>query len=106
MKQKPIDMMRLYFGEKNERCGTCCNLQEWNYNAKKVRKCIAYGGLHSQKADWAKRWPACGLYGKVVQEQMVSDTEKQRFARQGIRCDSDRRQVDGQIGMEEAGCAK
>ena len=33
-------------------------------------------------------------------------TEKQRFARQGIRCDSDRRQVDGQIGMEEAGCAK
>lgn len=100
MKRKPIDMMHLYFGERGECCGTCCNLREWRYNDKKVRKCVAYGGLHSQKADWAKRWTACGLYGKAVAQQMISDTEKQRLARQGNWSEREKRQVDGQIGME------
>ena len=71
----------------------CCD-------SKKVRKCIAYGGLHSQKADWAKRWPACGLYGKAVPQQMISDTAKQIFSRIGIRYDDWEFQVDGQISME------
>ena len=101
MKQKPFELMRLYFGEKDECCGTCCNLREFRYNSKKVRKCIAYGGLHSQKADWAKRWPACGLYGKTVPQQMISDTAKQIFSRIGIRYDDWEFQVDGQIRMEE-----
>ena len=100
MKQKPFELMRLYFGEKDECCGTCCNLREFRYNSKKVRKCIAYGGLHSQKADWAKRWPACGLYGNAVPQQMISDTAKQIFSRIGIRYDDWEFQVDGQISME------
>lgn len=101
MKQKPIELMHCYFGEKTgmDCCGTCCNLRVYQYNSKKVRKCIAYGGLHSTKADWAKRWSACGLYGKPVQQQMVSDTAKQIFARIGV-VKEDNSPVKGQISME------
>lgn len=99
-KRKPIELMHLYFGEKGgmDCCGTCCNLKVYQYGSKKVRKCVAYGGLHSNKADWAKHWEACGLYEKPVAGQMVSDTEKQRFSRFGICHDNGF--IDGQIEME------
>jgi hypothetical protein len=45
------------------------------------------------------RWPACGLYGKPVSQQMVSDTAKRTFARIGI-CKDDDRSTEGQIEME------
>lgn len=101
MKQKPIELMHCYFGEKGSMycCGTCCNLKVYQYNSKRVRKCIAYGGLHSSKADWANRWPACGLYGEPVAQQMVSDTAKQIFAKIGVYKD-DNIPIDGQIGLE------
>ena len=51
------------------------------------------------KADWAKRWPACGLYGKPVHQQTVSDTAKQIFARIGI-AKEDNSPIEGQISME------
>lgn len=100
-RQKPIELMHCYFGEKGgmDCCGTCCNLRVYQYNTKRVRKCIAYGGLHSTKADWAKRWPACGLYGRQVSQQMISDTAKQIFARIGAR-EEDNGPVEGQIGLE------
>ena len=97
MKKKPIDLMRLYFGEKNEICGTCCNLITFRRNGKNFRKCRAYGGYHSSKADWAKRWGACGLHGKEVPQPIVSDTAKQIFGRCGI---ADYGPIDGQIEME------
>ena len=83
-KSKPIDLMRLYFGESEETCGTCCNLAAYQYGSKKVRKCMAYGGLHSSKADWAKHWPACGLHGKKVIHQMVSNAAKAIFTKAGV----------------------
>lgn len=101
MKQKPIELMHYYFGGKNgmDRCGTCCNLRVYQYNSKKVRKCVAYGGLHSTKADWAKSWAACGLYGNEVHQQMISDSAKQIFARIGI-CREDNSPTEGQIGLD------
>lgn len=101
MKQKPIELMYYYFGGKNgmDCCGTCCNLRVYQYNSKKVRKCVAYGGLHSTKADWAKRWAACGLYGKEVHQQMISNSAKQIFARIGI-CGEDNSPIEGQIGLD------
>ena len=80
-------------------CGTCCNLRQYQYNAKKVRKCIAYGGLHSSKADWALRWSACGLYGKPVPHQMISDTAKRIFAKIGV-CKDDNSPIEGQTKLE------
>lgn len=99
-KQKPIELMHYSFGQsEGNACGTCCNLRVVQYNDKRFRKCLAYGGLHSSKADWAKRWPACGLYGKPVLYQMVSDTAKRTFARIGI-CKDESESVEGQIGLE------
>ena len=101
MKQKPIELMHYCFGEKTgmDCCGTCCNLRVYQYNTKKVRKCVAYGGLHSTKADWAKRWPACGLYGTPVSYQVVSDIAKRTFARIGI-CKDESGPIEGQIELE------
>ena len=81
---KPIELMHVYFGENKNTCGTCCNLVEVIRGKKKLRKCKAYGGFHSSKADWAKKWVACGLYGEHVPQPMVSDTAKQIFYRVGI----------------------
>ena len=100
MKQKPIELMHCYFGEsEGTTCGTCCNLRTMQYNSKRLRKCLAYGGLHSSKADWAMRWTACGLHGKPVPQQMISDTAKRTFARIGIYRD-DTTQLDGQMRLE------
>lgn len=100
MKQKPIELMHCFFGVSDgNTCGTCCNLRVVRYNDKIFRKCAAYGGFHSGKADWAMRWEACGLYGKPVSYQVISDTAKRTFARIGICCD-DKTQLDGQMGLE------
>ena len=99
MKQKPIELMHYFFGKSKEgACGTCCNLREVQYNDRRFRKCVAYGGFHSSKADWAKRWPACGFYGKPVYTQMVSNVAKQTFSRIGIHHDTI--PLDGQMEME------
>lgn len=100
MKQKPIELMHYSFGASSgNQCGACCNLREYQYNSRRVRKCTAYGGLHSSKADWAKRWPACGLYGTPVPYQAVSDTAKRTFARIGI-CKDESGPIEGQLRLE------
>ena len=100
MKQKRIELMHYSFGKSEGNvCGTCCYLRIVQYNDRRLRKCLAYGGLHSSKADWAMRWPACGLYGKLVSQQMVSDIAKRTFAKIGI-CKDDNRSTEGQIAME------
>ncbi|MBQ1359407.1 hypothetical protein [Ruthenibacterium sp.] len=95
---KPIELMHVYFGENKNTCGTCCNLVEVIRGRKKLRKCKAYGGFHSSKADWAKKWVACGLYGEHVPQPMVSDTAKQIFYRVGIT--QEVIGCDGQMEME------
>ena len=98
---KPIDLMHHKFGMGCgvNKCGTCCNIREYVYGNHSVRKCLAYGGLHSSKADWAKKWTACGLYGKNVTRQMVGDTEKSIFFR-GVKHKETDMPIDGQIGLE------
>lgn len=76
---KPIELMHVYFGENKNTCGTCCNLVEVIRGKKKLRKCKAYGGFHSSKADWAKKWVACGLYGEHVPQPIVSDVDRLRL---------------------------
>lgn len=103
-KSKPIELMHLYFGVKGgmDCCGTCCNLVVINAGNKKFRKCKAYGTTCSSKSDFAKRWEACGLYGKEVHGQIVSDTAKRIFSRCGIAKDEAgelETQIDGQVGI-------
>ena len=98
---KPIDLMHHKFGMGCgvNKCGTCCNIRGYIYGGHSVRKCLAYGGLHSSKADWAKKWMACGLYGKNVTRQMVGDNEKTMFFK-GVKHKETYMPIDGQIGLE------
>lgn len=97
---KPIDMMHARFGrETGKKCGDCPNMIEAYYGDRNVRKCRAYGGLHSSKADWALKWDACGLFGAVALGQFVSNGEKSRFMRNNVVVN--RQEVEGQIGMED-----
>lgn len=99
VKRKPIELMHARFGrEPGKKCGDCQNMIEAYYGGRKVRKCRAYGGLHSSKADWALRWDACGLFGAAALGQFVSDSEKSVFMRN--RKNDDLEEVSGQIGME------
>lgn len=103
-KSKPIELMHFYFGVKGgiDCCGTCCNLVVIASGNKKFRKCKAYGATCSNESDFAKRWKACGLYGKEVQYQMISDSAKRIFSRCGIVKDAETEsdaQIDGQVGI-------
>lgn len=100
MSVKPIEMMHARFGKKpGKRCGDCPCLFEAYYGDRKVRKCKAYGGLHSSKADWALKWDACGLFGTETRGPVVTNVEKSVFMRN--RKNTEREEVDGQIGIEE-----
>lgn len=102
-KAKPIELMHLYYGVDSEMhfCGTCCNIVEICRGGKKFRKCKAYGITCSTKSDFAKKWNACGLYGKNVPYQIISDDAKRFFSRCGIvkETDSEDKQVNGQVGI-------
>lgn len=100
MSIKPIDMMHFRFGKKpGKKCGDCPNLFEAYYGDRKVRKCKAYGGLHSSKADWALKWEACGLFGTMICGPVVTNGEKSVFMRK--RKIIDQGEVTGQMEMED-----
>ena len=82
-KLKPIDYMHYYYGTENEGklCGECCNLVEIKAGRKILRKCRAYGVTCSCRSDFAKKWIACGLFGKQIDHQIVSNTAKRMFTR-------------------------
>lgn len=62
---KKIDRMHALFGvDEHHKCGECSNFVCGRYRSKILKKCRAYGLTHSQASDWAKRWTACGLFGR------------------------------------------
>ena len=100
MTVKPVDMMHSIFGKTTgKKCGDCPSLMEAYYGDRKVRKCRAYGGFHSSKADWALKWEACGQFGRFSRGPVVTNAQKSAFMRR--RKVIERGEVQGQIGMEE-----
>jgi hypothetical protein len=62
---RKLKAMHCYFGESpGRKCGDCCHLEEYEYHGRNYRKCKVYGVSHSEATDWARRWPACGQFGK------------------------------------------
>lgn len=82
-KPKPIEYMHYYYGIANgmHLCCECCNFVTTKAGGKTIRKCRAYGVTCSCRSDWAKKWSACGLFGKPIDHQIVSDTAKRMFTR-------------------------
>ena len=97
---KPIDMMHAWFGTMpSKKCGDCPSLFEAYYGDRKVRKCRAYGGLHSSKADWALKWEACGLFGRFTRGPVMTNGQKSEFMRREKIIEQG--EIPGQIGMED-----
>ena len=82
-KPKPIEYMHYRYGIATgmNLCCECCNFVTIKAGGKTFRKCRAYGVTCSNRSDWAKKWSACGLFGKQIDHQIVSDTAKRMFAR-------------------------
>ena len=65
MNPRKIDLMHWYFGiDRSHKCGECANLVEGRYHNRILRKCRVYGLTHSAASDWAKKYTACGMFGK------------------------------------------
>lgn len=63
---RKLPLMHQRFGRCDGRtCGECSNLVEGKYHDKVLRKCRVYGMTHSEASDWAKSWPACGMFNQV-----------------------------------------
>ena len=73
---RKLDLMHQKFGECNHLCGECENLISGKYHGKTLRKCKVYGLTHSEASDWAKRWPACGMFNHKYDGQPIIELLK------------------------------
>lgn len=76
------------------KCEGCPSLVCHQGHTRNYYKCKAYGDSASDATDWAKSWPACGLFGQPLPEGHVTLIERLKHAK---RCDN--RPIDGQISM-------
>ena len=58
-------MHKIYGVSENNKCGDCCNLLYRN-EQNVYFKCRVYGNSCATSTDWAKKWLACGLFGKEM----------------------------------------
>lgn len=59
-----IRLMHKYFGTSPSRCGECSNLSRSCCGRRTLYKCKVYGDTSSEATDWAKSWPACGMFNR------------------------------------------
>lgn len=80
-KPKPIEYMHYHYGIAYgmHLCCECCNFVTMKSGGKTIRKCRAYGTACGDRNNWAKKWSACGLFGKQIDHQIVSNADKRMF---------------------------
>lgn len=64
--RKITAMHREYGKDIAHKCVNCQNFCIYATKSRMLYKCMAYGVSASAATDWAKRWTACGLYGKPL----------------------------------------
>ena len=69
--RKIAAMHREYGKDTAHRCADCTNFCIYATTSHTRYKCAAYGDSCSSATDWAKRWTACGLYGKPIAADYV-----------------------------------
>lgn len=69
--RKIAAMHREYGKDIAHRCADCPNLCIHVTTSHTRYKCMAYGVSFSSVTDWAKKWAACGLYGKPLEADHV-----------------------------------
>lgn len=95
----PVDLMLHAFGPgpDEKTCADCCNLLTVQYGNRRIYKCRAYGATCSNASDWRKKWPACGMFGKIVQKSVITPEIKRAFSKSAKH----NQPIDGQMKMEE-----
>ena len=94
---RKIDLMHRQFGRRDDAsCGDCKNLVTFVSSGKKYRKCTVYGETSSEASDWAKYYPACGMYNTEYHGRPVIELVKRRRP----ETKPEDRPIEGQIGME------
>ena len=93
---RKITAMHREFGENGaHKCKDCPNLRTFKAGKRRDYKCAAYGISCSQATDWAKRWTACGMYGKQIPADHVPLMKRLKPAKR------QEKPLDGQIGFLE-----
>ena len=95
MAARKIDAMYREYGKDcAHKCADCPNLCI-HMTSKRRYKCEAYGESSSAATDWAKKWAACGLYGKHLPADHVP------LIRRLPRAKRQEKPLDGQMGFLE-----
>jgi hypothetical protein len=93
--RKIVAMHREYGQDAAHRCADCSNLCAYATSSCTRYKCAAYGVSFSAATDWAKRWTACGLYGKPIAADHVP------LIKRLPRAKRQEKPLDGQMGFLE-----
>lgn len=93
--RKITAMHRVYGQDDAHKCADCSNLCIYATKSRMLYKCMAYGVSASAATDWAKRWTACGLYGKPLDADHVPLMKRLKSARR------QEEPLDGQITFLE-----
>lgn len=97
MADRKIEAMYREYGKDHaHRCADCPNLCVYTAN-KTWYKCAVYGVSGSAASDWAKKWTACGMYGKHLPADHVP------LIRRLPRAKRQEKPLDGQMGFLEEG---
>ena len=96
MADRKIAAMHKEYGKSyGNKCAGCPSLLCREFRSgRRVYKCKAYGDSCAESTDWAKSWPACGLYGAKLPEGHVPLIERLKHSKR-----LDNRPIDGQISM-------
>lgn len=96
MADRKLAAMHKEYGKSyGNKCAGCQQLV--CYEARSGRrwyKCQAYGESAAESTDWAKSWPACGLYGQPVDKGRTPLLERLKHAKR-----PDNKPIEGQISM-------
>lgn len=93
--RKITAMHREYGKDTAHKCVNCQNFCIHATTSRTRYKCMAYGVSASAATDWAKRWIACGLYGKTLAIDCVP------LIKRLTRTKKQEEPLDGQISMWE-----
>lgn len=96
MADRKIAAMHKEYGKSyGNKCAGCPSLVCRVFRSgRRLYKCQAYGESAAESTDWAKRWPACGLYGLPVDKGHVPLLERLKRAKR-----PNNEPIEGQISM-------
>lgn len=93
--RKLVAMNKEYGKAYGNKCAGCPSLAcRVLRSGRRVYKCKAYGDSCADSTDWAKSWPACGLYGQPLPKGHVPLIDRLKYSKR-----VDNRPVEGQISM-------